>query len=254
MYHEVIAPGVVPKDVVASWTVSPEQFRSHLAYLAGAGYTGMSVARWLAVRRQLPAGMKPVVMTFDDGFRGNLEFAIPALQEFGWTGTFFVISGKMGSDSYASADDWRGAAEAGMEVASHTATHPYAGALTHGQLMTELLDSRLALEDATGGPVAGFSWPNGDAPRGGRKMLTECGYSWAATSRAAFAGSESDQLSLPRLAVRSWHDAEALGRLLDSGMAHRLRMAAMDSAKNLARAVLGRRRYAKWQMKAIGDA
>ena len=254
MYHELTPSGVPPNGVIASWTVSPAQFQAHLAMLSDAGYIGMSVSRWLAARDNLPAGVKPVVMTFDDGFRGNLEFAIPALHDRGWTGTFFVISGKMGAEAYADASDWRAAAEAGMDIASHTVTHPYAGALSPADLRAELLDSRLALENAVGGPVNGFSWPNGDAPRGCRKMLLDCGYSWAATSRAAFAGCGSNPLSLPRLAVRAWHDPEAFGKLLDSSLGHRLQMAAMYRAKRLARALLGRRRYSRLQMKAIGDA
>jgi peptidoglycan/xylan/chitin deacetylase (PgdA/CDA1 family) len=225
-----------------------------MAALADAGYTGMSVPRWLDVRASLSGGLKPVVITFDDGFRGNPEIAIPALQELGWTGTFFVISGKMDCDAYGSAADWRQAAKAGMDIASHTATHPFAGTLSLSDLRRELLDSRSALEDAIGGPVTGLSWPNGDAPRGGRGLLLECGYSWAATSRAAFAGSATDPFSLPRLAVRSWHDPDALSKLLDTSLAHRLRMLGVYRTKALARALLGRRRYSGLQMKVTGDA
>jgi len=147
MYHEVTAASPLPEEALASWTVAPDRFREHLEALAAAGYTGVSVSRWLEGRAAPPAAGRAVVITFDDGFRGNVEHAIPALAERGWTATFFVISGRMTHASYADAADWRAAAEAGMEVASHTATHPFMAVLDVETSRRELLESRCALED-----------------------------------------------------------------------------------------------------------
>lgn len=253
MYHEVTEAGRLPEEVLASWTVTPEQFREHLAMLAGAGYTGVSAAQWLHTRQRRAPGLRPVVLTFDDGFRGNVDHAIPALLERGWTATFFVISGRMGRPSYAAPEDWRAAAAAGMDIASHTATHPFMAVLDVHEARRELTESRAALEDATGAPVVGFSWPNGDAHPRGRGLLTEAGYTWAATSRAAFAAPRTDRLALPRLPVRAWHDAEALAALLGAGRLRRTRMAAAYAAKQLGRRCLGRARYARIQSRIVGD-
>ena len=245
MYHEVTGASLLPDEVVASWTVTPGQFDAHMAMLAEAGYTGMSVARWLAVRDASPSEVRPVVLTFDDGFRGNVEHVIPALCERGWTATFFVISGRMGHPSYAEAPDWRAAVAAGMDVASHTATHPFMAVMDAAAALREMADSRAALEDATGGRIQGFSWPNGDAHPRGRRLLVKSGYTWAATSRAAFATGRTDRLALPRLPVRAWHDADALAGLLSAGRIGRARMAAAYEAKQMARRLLGRARYAR---------
>jgi peptidoglycan/xylan/chitin deacetylase (PgdA/CDA1 family) len=250
MYHQVGRSGPA---AVASWTVAPEQFRGHLAMLAEAGYTGMSVARWLVERERPAPGVRPVALTFDDGLAGNIEHALPALMERQWTATFFVISGSMGEHGFASAEDWRAAADQGMDVASHTATHPFMAVLGEQAARREMADSRAALEDATGHDVHGFSWPNGDAHRRGRRLLVETGYQWAATSRAAFATSGSDPLDLPRLAVRAGHTDEGLARLIDPAFSRRARMLAACQAKRLARTVLGRSLYARLQSRAAGD-
>jgi peptidoglycan/xylan/chitin deacetylase (PgdA/CDA1 family) len=251
MYHEVGEAGTSPEGPVASWTVSPERFREQLEALAQAGYTGVSVAKWLDLRDKPSAGLKPVVITFDDGYRGNVENAIPALTERGWTATFFVVSGRMGWEDYAPPEAWRDVAAAGMDVASHTATHPFLGALTTGAVRAELLDSRIALEQATGAPVHGISWPNGDPPSGGTALALECGYRWTATSRAGFAGPRTSPLALPRLPVRAWCDTAGILALIDARLAHRSRLAAAYWAKRLARAALGRRRYAQLQTKVM---
>lgn len=251
MYHEVGEAGTGPDSPVASWTVAAVRFREHLAALSDAGYTGMSIENWLDWRNNASGGLKPVVITFDDGYRGNVENALPALLERGWSATFFVISGRMGCDEYANPDAWRDAAKLGMDIASHTASHPFLGVMNAKAVRAELLDSRLALEEATGGPVHGISWPNGDPPAGGTALARECGYVWTATSRAAFAGPSTSRLALPRLPVRTWHDPSGLLALIDTSSSHRMRLAVAYWAKRAARAALGRKRYAQLQTKVM---
>lgn len=249
MYH---ATGETGPDAPPSWRVTAEQFRSHLDALAEAGYTGVSAEKWLAARQRAQRE-RMVVLTFDDGLASNVRAAIPLLREREWSGTFFVISGKMGAAGFASASDWRSASSAGMEVASHTATHPFMAVLPEDEALRELSDSRTALEDAIGAAVTGFSWPNGDAHRRGHALLRAAGYQWAATSRAAFASARTDPLDLPRLAVRAWHDADGLMRLLNTAPVRRARMLATCQARRLARSILGRALYARLQSRAVGD-
>lgn len=249
MYHET---GVASEGAMASWTVSPAQFGEHLNALEAAGYTGVSVARWLAARHA-DQRERMAVLTFDDGLAGNIEHAVPMLQARGWTGTFFVISGRMGDAGFGAAGDWRATAEAGMDIASHTVTHPFMATLSAEAARRELADSRSMLEQAIRSEVTGFSWPNGDAHRAAAALLRETGYRWAATSRAGFATERSNALDLPRLAVRSWHDAAGLERLLDHTAARRARMAVVCQTKWLARSVLGRALYARLQSRVAGD-
>lgn len=70
MYH-YIRPDPGPDDPVGQGlSVSPELFAEHLAYLAEQGYSTITMAEladaWQG-RRSLPS--KPIVLTFDDGYR-----------------------------------------------------------------------------------------------------------------------------------------------------------------------------------------
>ena len=72
MYHHL------SEDVTNSEMVSPEQFEAQIRALAEAGYTGISFDELQAyVLRGEPLPEKPVVITFDDGYRSNYTLAYP---------------------------------------------------------------------------------------------------------------------------------------------------------------------------------
>lgn len=89
MYHHVCpAPGLV--------TMTPENFRAQMRWLAGHGYRTIGcddLARFLA-GAALPA--KSVMLSFDDGYLDNYVHAHPVLAEFGLHAVLFVITGRIG--------------------------------------------------------------------------------------------------------------------------------------------------------------
>ena len=94
MYHGIADdPG---KDI---WTVSTDEFRRQLEALREAGYRSV-LPRQLRRARQglflLPD--KPVILTFDDGFRSNLELAEPLLATNGFQAICYLIVGSIADD------------------------------------------------------------------------------------------------------------------------------------------------------------
>ena len=84
------------------WTVTENQFEKQMRWLYENGYETVSlqdVARWREGAAEMPP--KPVVITFDDGDRSVLEHAWPVLDRYGFTATFFVVTGKVG-------ESWKG--------------------------------------------------------------------------------------------------------------------------------------------------
>ena len=79
-YHEIAEPRAA---VIPDYAVTPENFRDQMDWLAGHGYHFVSVDQVLAARehhRPLPS--KPVLLSFDDGYRSVYEQAYPVLQRF----------------------------------------------------------------------------------------------------------------------------------------------------------------------------
>jgi len=63
-----------------------------------------------------------VSLTYDDGLDSQLKYAVPALNESGLKGTFFVSGEALKNPEKYPA--WRGAASDGHEIGIHTINHP----------------------------------------------------------------------------------------------------------------------------------
>ena len=187
MYHHL------SEDVTNSEMVSPEQFEAQIRALSEAGYTGVSFDELQAyVLRGEPLPEKPVVITFDDGYRSNYTLAYPILQKYGMKATIFAIGVSFGTDHYKDTDyaitPHFGAAEAAemtasglISIQSHTydmhqwppyetgsavrenilqlsseSEEAYVQALTE-----DFTRSRALLEGATGQPVDVLAYPAG---------------------------------------------------------------------------------------------
>jgi peptidoglycan/xylan/chitin deacetylase (PgdA/CDA1 family) len=101
--------------------------------------------------------------TFDDGTTSQFSNARPLLQRYGMSGTFYIISGSVGLNSwYMTANQVRELANGGAEIGSHTVTHPHLSQVSSTDAMYELADSKRYLEGLVGKSVEQFASPFGD--------------------------------------------------------------------------------------------
>jgi len=112
----------------------------------------------------VPAGSTKglVSVTFDDGWANQYENAVPVLSADHVPGTFYLISGYLGSSQYMSGAQARTVQSAGNEIGSHTVNHPDLTTLSGSALTSQLADSKAALE-ADFGPVTDLAYPFGSA-------------------------------------------------------------------------------------------
>jgi peptidoglycan/xylan/chitin deacetylase (PgdA/CDA1 family) len=89
MHHHVSpSPGMI--------TVSPENFESQIAWLAGNGWTSLTLDQYAGFLAGKPVPRKSIVITFDDGYLDNWVYAHPILQKYGMHAVVFVVTGWMG--------------------------------------------------------------------------------------------------------------------------------------------------------------
>lgn len=147
--------------------VSPEHLEAHVRLLKRRGYR--FVAAGELVGNGKPFG-RTAALTFDDGWRNWLTAGLPVLQGLGVGGTFFVCPGLFGAthpdvpgEEGALLDEReaRQLHEAGMELGSHSLTHPDLRKLSDAELAVELRDSKQAVEAITGRPCRLFAYPYG---------------------------------------------------------------------------------------------
>ncbi|HEX4669645.1 MAG TPA: polysaccharide deacetylase family protein [Solirubrobacterales bacterium] len=103
----------------------------------------------------LPA--KPVVVSFDDGYRPQFTYALPELRKHGWPGVLNLKA--EGSDLYES--NVRAMIDAGWELAAHTIDHSDLTTLDAGALKRETAGARAILRQEYGVPVKDFCYPAG---------------------------------------------------------------------------------------------
>lgn len=102
-----------------------------------------------------------------------------------------------------------------VQIGSHTVTHPVLARLAHENQRTEILESKLCLEQLLGGQVKAFSYPNGSFTDVTRELVASVGYSTACASQNGVVWSDSDRYILPRFWVRNWRGPE-FGRWLEA--------------------------------------
>jgi peptidoglycan/xylan/chitin deacetylase (PgdA/CDA1 family) len=229
MYHQV-GPGLAG-ITGGEERVSPARFESQMQAIADAGYRVIPLATLVVAIREGKAGdlRRAVVLTLDDGFRGQFAFAYPVLRRRGLTATFFVVAGSLGSMTLLphlsegtprsgertapstawlplSTDEVREMSAEGMTIGSHALTHRSLGALRRSERGIEVRRSKESLENAAGAKVDLFAYPfgspaYGDLDPGAQRELREAGYAGACTTFVGRAGHDSDPLALPRLPI-----------------------------------------------------
>ncbi len=95
MYHDIRTTSD------AATVVTVECFRRNMRLLSENGYTPISFSDMISFaegKTLLPR--KPVVITFDDGYYSNYQYAFPILCEYGYKATIFVIGSLVGRSTY----------------------------------------------------------------------------------------------------------------------------------------------------------
>jgi peptidoglycan/xylan/chitin deacetylase (PgdA/CDA1 family) len=221
MYHEVVddSPrGTFNHDAqYGPYYLSRSLFEEHLICLRDEGFKTIDLpelTRLITCATPPDKAGKYCVITFDDGYSGNYAYAFPLLKKYGFTATFFVTAGTTGSEHMM---DWlqlKEMSDGGMQVESHTLTHPFLRQLDEAGQRKELVDSKLLIEAHTGKPVHFISLPNGSRGSHFREIAIAAGYLGACNSTPGFNTSTTDIFDIPRFTVLKEMKAAVLANYL----------------------------------------
>jgi peptidoglycan/xylan/chitin deacetylase (PgdA/CDA1 family) len=159
-------------------TVTPEIFGQQMKYLQENGYHVITFAALVDVLKnisELPG--KPVVISFDDGWEDQFVYALPKLEEYHFNATFFVVTNFVGSSGFVSWPQLRKMLAAGMEIGSHTRSHPRLDKITNaGTLWDQIYASKQILESQLGARVDEFAYPFGSYNAASASIVRLAGY------------------------------------------------------------------------------
>ncbi len=160
MYHLVSDP---PANApFPQLFVSERDFAGQMRWLARNGYHAVTLrAVWDHWHGGAPLPKRPIVVSFDDGYRSVAHAALPAMRERGWPGVLNFSVKNLHVAGGLSERQIRRLIDAGWELDAHTITHPDLTSISDRQLAREAAGSRKALRKMFGVPVDFFCYPGG---------------------------------------------------------------------------------------------
>jgi peptidoglycan/xylan/chitin deacetylase (PgdA/CDA1 family) len=217
MYHYISEPPPGADAIRRGLSVTPAQFEEHLRYLKENGYRTISLYQLLLhLTHGEPLPEKPIILTFDDGYRDNFENAFPLLQEYGFKATFFLITNFIdeGRPLYMTWDQVKTLIQAGHEIGGHSRDHPDLRGKDIDFLVWQILGTKEAIQNGAGITPRFFSYPSGKYDENTIAVLKSAHYWGAVTVHQGVRQSSDALFELQRIRIHSHYGADELDWVL----------------------------------------
>lgn len=192
-----------------------QRFRAQMNCLGRLRYNVISLdAAYEGLFLGKPLPPRPVVLTFDDGYRNFYDCALPILAAHGFPATLFMVTGLLGKTAAWLENDAGQPRPALLDAAalrelhryritvgSHTVSHPRLSQLPTTAVTEEISRSKAELENLLGYPVAHFCYPYGDYDERARDAVREAGYQTGLTCIRGAANTASNPFEIPRKGI-----------------------------------------------------
>jgi len=191
-YHRVVPEA--PADSKINIHVTCETLDRHLSQLRRRGMVPITFAD---LTSDAPLSGRPVILTFDDGYRDNHQYLLPLLEKHDARAVIFALG-----DRALETNEWDSGcgetpvplmsdaeirechASGRIEIGSHGLTHRSLLGMSAGDLEHELVASKSELEDLIGAPVTAFAYPYGYWGKRERDAVERAGYLYGITTDA----------------------------------------------------------------------
>ncbi len=223
LYHDIQEQYPAEDDAVV---VTPQTFEEHISALLSNGYTPVSFEDICnASKGAFVMPEKPIVITFDDGYLTNYNYAFPILQKYGTKATIFVITSTVGRMDIKNPHfTWEQAKimqQSGLvSIQSHTFSHQYLDTADEFSLAREIRLSKYLIEKNLGTKCDVLAFPYGKYNQQVTDAVKSAGYKM--TAQVSEYGSNSTEQAETTPFVRvtvygSWTSDELLWKIEELG-------------------------------------
>ena len=186
-------------------TLWPDQFEAQMAYLADEGYTTITIDEMMdALENGTPLPEKPVIITFDDGYADNYEYAYPILKKYGFKATIFLIYDFTNTyPNYLTWDQIEEMKASGLvHFESHTMTHANLAELTSvDDLRHEIADSHDLLSEKLGYDMHYIAYPGGRVNEEIEEITRAAGYRGGFTVHYGLSTPDEGKYQMDRIPI-----------------------------------------------------
>lgn len=216
LYHKIGKSDLLPTTnghkPIIKFSVQADMFETQMKYILDQGYTPLTIEELIREEKANTLPIKPIIVTFDDGWRSQYENAIPILTKYHIPATFYIYTGVIGSPLYMTWDNLQELVNSGMEIGDHTKSHTRLTKIDPSRLDEELVQSKHILERNLHIPVTDFAYPYGDYDSKIIEAVRRAGYISARTSNKGIYNDFKDLYQLNTIYVPN--DLQTLKDLL----------------------------------------
>ncbi len=201
MYHYVEYVKDKGDTIRISLNITPFTFEEEIKTLIGAGYTFMTNAELADVldkKTTLPA--KPILLTFDDGYRDFYTDVLPILKKYHVKATAYIIPGFLNKPNNLLDDQVKDIVQSGLvEIGAHTVHHVWLKGRSLKDVTDEVSLSKTMLEQQFHIAVVSFAYPYGAFDSQAVRVVKSVGFTSAVSTAPGIQESRANRFFLFRL-------------------------------------------------------
>lgn len=206
MYHYISVPPAGADIYRQDLSVAPDSFRLQMKYLVENGYESVDLydlSRAILGKQDLPP--KPVIITFDDGYRDNYLNALPILDDYGLKATIFLATEfiDQGNQNYLTWSMIEEMSASGHRFEPHGKTHVDLTESDRDFIIWEVQGSRETVAAHIGYLPRFFSYPSGRYNSQVQKILSELDFWGAVTTQGGLWNGFVDRFEWSRVRIRN---------------------------------------------------
>lgn len=183
--------------------VPKDTFRQQMQIIKDNGFTPITLDDLYShFNDETALPQKPLIISFDDGYKDNYENALPVLKEFGFKACAFVITCQIDdSTDFMTSAMLKEMETNGVDIECHTVTHPHLKDLSYDKQLVELRDSKAKLEKLLNKKINYIAYPYGSYNADTVKLTQSFGYKMAFTTNEGPANKNQGILTLDRMYI-----------------------------------------------------
>lgn len=195
--------------------ITPQNFENQLVALKKSGYT-FCFMKDIGTILDGNGKNKPVIITFDDGYRDFYTDAFPILKRQNAKATVFINSGLMGRPNYMTQDQVIEVLNSGLvEIGGHGFSHQNLTSIDLELAKKIVSDDVANIKKTYKVTPVSFSYPYGSYNDSIKKVVSDAGYKYAVTVEKGWTVQNTTLFQIPRIRP-GLAGSENLGDFLDS--------------------------------------